>query len=402
MPRPLKILHALGALNSGGIEIWLLSVLKSLDAKKFQFEFCTFGSEAGLYAAEVQRLGAVVHRCPRLPFYSLGRRFRNILRKGQFDVVHSHVHLFSGAILRWAQIERVPIRIAHSHTIDDHKPDRRFRRYYRGLMQGWIRRHSTHGLAASQIAGKELFAEAWEKDERFRVLHYGIDLADFQSAFNKDEIRRELGIPVNAPVVGHVGRFVKAKNHHFLLKIAAEVLKLRPDIHFLLVGDGPLKVEIEKQSRAMDLSRNVHLPGTRNDIPRIMQGCMDAFVFPSMWEGFGLVLIEAQAAGIPCIVSDTVSDETSIFHRRIFRLSLSKDSKEWAAVIIKSLSLSSLTTEETLNVLAQTSFCIRKSSALLAQFYAGVNQTDVSLSVNEAEMRFKPSDKTEFVGPAIE
>jgi glycosyltransferase involved in cell wall biosynthesis len=387
MRRPLKILHTLGALNPGGIEIWLLSVLKSIDIKKFQFEFCTFGSEAGLYADEVQRLGAVIHRCPQSPFYSLGRRFRKILREGRYDVVHSHVHLFSGAVLRWAQIEKVPVRIAHSHTIDDPKPHRRLHRYYRGVMQSWIRRHSTHGLAASQIARKELFAEAWQKDERFRVLHYGIDLALFQDKFDKDQIRKELGIPVNAPVVGHVGRFVKSKNHHFLLKIAADILKLRPDIHFLFVGDGPLKAEIEQQSRAVSISGNVHFPGSRSDIPRLMQGCMDTFVFPSMWEGFGLVLIEAQAAGLPCILSDTVSEETSIFHPRIFRLPLSKDSKEWAAAIINALSLNSLATEETLSVMEQSGFCIRQTSALLTQLYTGAVQTDI----NEVERHFKPS-----------
>jgi glycosyltransferase involved in cell wall biosynthesis len=387
MPRPLKILHTLGALNPGGIEIWLLSVLKSIDIKKIQFEFCTFGSEADLYSDEVQRLGAVVHRCPQSHLYSLGRRFRKILREGRYDVVHSHVHLFSGAVLRWAQIEKVPVRIAHSHTIDNPKPDRLLRRYYRGLMQSWILRHSTHGLAASQIAGKELFAEAWQQDNRFRVLHYGIDLALFQNEFNKDQIREELGIPVNAPVVGHVGRFVKSKNHHFLLKIAVDILKMRPDIHFLFVGDGPLKAEIEQQSRAMSICRNVHFPGNRSDIPRLMQSCMDTFVFPSMWEGFGLVLIEAQAAGLSCVVSDTVSEETSIFNPRIFHLPLSIDSKEWAKVIINAFSLSPLAPEETLSVMEQSDFCIRQSSALLTQLYAGASQTDP----NEAERHFMPS-----------
>jgi glycosyltransferase involved in cell wall biosynthesis len=399
MPGPIKILHCLGTLDPGGVETWLLHVLKAIDTKRFQFDFCTFGPRAGLFAPEVEKLGARVLRCP-LPknVWKFGRRFRGILRQGQYDVVHSHVHLLSGLLLRWAQAENVPVRIAHSHTIDNDKPDRPLRRYYRGLMQSWIRKHGTHGLAVSQIAGKELFAEAWQQDKRFRVLHYGIDLALFQSEFNKDQIKRELGIPVNAPVVGHVGRFVNAKNHHFLLKIAADVLKLRPDIHFLFVGDGPLKAEIETRSTAIGISPSVHFPGTRHDIARLMQGCMDTFVFPSRWEGFGLVLIEAQAAGLPCVVSDSVSDETSIFQRRIFRLPLSKSTKEWATVIIKSLELTPLKSEETLSVLAQTGFCIRESSTLLTQLYAGLNHT----AANEVEGHFEPSTNRKLLGPSVE
>jgi glycosyltransferase involved in cell wall biosynthesis len=402
MSRPIKILHALGTLNPGGVEVWLLSLLKSLDTNQFQFDFCTLGSEAGLYADEAQGLGAVIHRCPRFPIYSLGPRFRKILRQDQYDVVHSHVHLFSGALLRWAQTEKVPVRIAHSHASHDDNSDRPLRRYYRRLMQGCIERHSTHGLAASQIAGKELFAGAWQQDHRFRVLHYGIDLARFQSAFSKDQIRKELGIPIDAPVVGHVGRFVKAKNHHFLLKIAAEILKLRPDIHFLLVGDGLLKDEIEKQSRAMRISPNVHFPGARNDIPRLMQGCMDAFVLPSLWEGFGLVLIEAQAAGLPCTLSDSISEETSVFHQRIFRLPLSKDAKEWAMVIINSLRLRHLTSEETLSTLDQTDFSIRQSSAVLTQLYASATQTLPNLNLNEVEPPLQSSTNQNSLGPSIE
>ena len=254
-------------------------------------------------------------------------------------------------------------------------------------MRSWIRKHATHGLAISQIAGKELFAQAWQQDKRFRVLHYGIDLALFQPELNKDHLRKELGLPLNAPVVGHVGRFVKAKNHNFLLNIANEVLKLRPDIHFLFVGDGHLKAEIERQSTAIGISSNLHFAGTRSDVPRLMHACMDAFVFPSKWEGFGLVLIEAQAAGLSCIVSDSVSDETSIFHRRMFRLPLSRSAKEWATVIIKSLELTPLRPEETLSVVAQAGFCIRQSSALLTQLYAGLNKTPI----HELEGHFQPS-----------
>jgi glycosyltransferase involved in cell wall biosynthesis len=370
MPRPIKILHTLGALNPGGVEVWLLSLVKSLNTKKFQFDFCTLGSEAGLYAHEMQQHGAVVYRCPQFPISSLGRRFRNVLREGQYDVVHSHVHLFSGALLRWAQAEKVPIRIAHSHASFDDKSDRPLRRYYRGLMQNWIQRFSTHGLAASQIAGKELFTESWQRDERFRVLHYSIDVSCFQSPFNRDELRKELGIPLNAPVLGHVGRCVKAKNHSFLLKIAAEVLKLRPDIHFLFVGDGPLKPEIEEQSSAMRISNNVHFPGTRNDIPRLIRGCMDAFVFPSLWEGLPLAVLEAQAAGLRCVISNNITDEVVIVPEQVVRLPLTFGAAKWAATAIESVNRGKFHAQPAVEFMQQTDFTMEHGLSSLLDIYS--------------------------------
>ena len=370
MPRPIKTLHCLGTLDPGGVETWLLRVLRFIDRDRFQFDFCTLGDQAGLYADEIEQSGAKVIRCPVSEYWSFGSRFNRILKNGQYRAVHSHVHLFSGLLLRCARARKVPIRIAHSHTSHDDNADRPLRRYYRALMLRWIQRYCTHGLAASHAAAEELFTKSWPQDDRFKVLHCGIDLALFQDNYNKNQLRNELDIPLDAPVVGHVGRFVKPKNHRFLLEIAGKILKMRSDIHFLFVGDGPLRVEIETQSRAAGISSNVHFAGTRTDIPRLMRACMDAFIFPSLWEGFGLVLIEAQAAGLPCIVSNTVSVETSIFHKQMIRLPLSDDKKEWAKKTIEALTLRPVTSQLATQTLAQTDFCIRKSTAQLTKLYA--------------------------------
>jgi glycosyltransferase involved in cell wall biosynthesis len=370
MHRPIKILHCLGTLDPGGVETWLLRVLGSIDRDQFQFDFCTLGDRKGLYADEMEQLGAKVIRCPLAEYWSFGSRFNSLLKACQYQVVHSHVHLFSGVLLRWARARGVPIRVAHSHTSYDEYSDKTLRRYYRGLMLRWIQRHCTHGLAASHIAAEELFTKSWPEDDRFKVLHCGIDLALFQDSFDKDQLRNELGIPLDAPVVGHVGGFVKPKNHRFLLEIAGTILKMRPDIHFLFVGDGPLRAEIETQSRSAGISSNIHFAGTRTDIARLMRACMDAFILPSLWEGFGLVLIEAQAAGLPCIVSNAVSVETFIFHKQMFRLPLSEGKNEWATKTIDALSLRPITSPVAIETLKQTDFCIHRSTAELANLYA--------------------------------
>ena len=248
--RQIRILHVLGTMNPGGVETWLLHVLKFIDRSRFQFDICTFGREAGLHATEVEELGGRMIACPRdSNVWSFRKRFRRILGEGKYDVVHSHVTFFSGVVLRWAKAERVPVRIAHSHTSRDDKPDAPARRFYRRLMKEWIGRYATHGLGASRIAAAQLFGEDWQKDGRFDVLHCGIDLRPFSSLVDQDRVRRELGIPANASVVGHVGRFDVQKNHQFLLEIASAIVKLRPDVHYLLVGDGPLRSEIEEASK---------------------------------------------------------------------------------------------------------------------------------------------------------
>jgi glycosyltransferase involved in cell wall biosynthesis len=335
--KQLRILHVLGSMDPGGLETWLLQVLKDIDRNRFQLHFCTCGPLPGLLAGEVTRLGGVMLPCARgTNLLSFGRRFRKILREGSFDVVHSHVHYFSGAVLRWANWEGVPIRIAHSHNAHDGKRDSQARRYYRSLMKSWINRYATNGLAPSEPAA-QLFGENWRADDRFQILRFGLDFEPFREPIDRCQIRTELGIPCGAPVIGHVGRFDRSKNHRFLLQIAESVLKSRPDTHFVLIGDGQLRPDTEAQAKAMGLSRNMHFVGVRTDVPRLMRGGMDLFIFPSLNEGFGFSLLEAQAAGLDCLVSDTVPrDAVCVPHSAEF-LPLSVGSAAWAARVIEKL-----------------------------------------------------------------
>lgn len=367
----IRILHVLGTMNPGGVETWLLHVLKFIDRKRFQFDICTFGPDAGLYAGEVEKLGARIVPCPiGRDLWSFRKRFRGILRQGKYDIVHSHVTLFSGVVLRWAKAEGVPVRIAHSHTSRDDRSDTLARRCYRKLMKSLIARNATHGLAASRLCAAELFDQDWEGDSRFRVLHCGIDLRPFEEPIVREEVRRELGIPPDATVVGHVGRFVPAKNHRFLLEIAGEISKMRPYIHFLFVGDGPLRPEIEAKATAMGFNGNMHFTGNRMDVPRVMRGGMDVFILPSLWEGLPLALIEAQAAGLRCISSEMITDEANVLPERCVRLRLSRQPAEWAAAAVDALAQRESRSGPLVSAIAQTDFCARRSASLLSDVYS--------------------------------
>lgn len=381
--KQIRVLHVLGSMDPGGLETWLLQVLKDIDRDRFQLHFCTCGPQPGLWANEVARLGGFIVPCAKgRNLWSFSLRFRKILREGKYDVVHSHVHCFSGALLRWAKMEGVPIRIAHSHNAHDGRRDSQARRWYRKLMKSWINRYATDGLAPSEPAA-QLFGDNWTVDARFQILRFGLDLRPFREPIDRCQIRAELGIPRAAPVIGHVGRFDRSKNHRFLLEIADLVLKSRPDIHFMFVGDGQLRPEIEAHARAIGLSSNMHFTGIRTDVPRLMRGGMDLFLFPSLNEGFGFSLLEAQAAGLHCLVSDTVPrDEVCLPDSAEF-LPLSAGSHHWAARVITKLDLACSKSAPILSDQFHDKFSMQSSLRQLMNIYASVPYLNRSTALEQ-------------------
>jgi glycosyltransferase involved in cell wall biosynthesis len=366
-----RILHVVGTMDPGGYETWLLHVLEHIDRDRFQFDFCACGTKPGLYDSKIERLGGRIITCPKgTNLLSFRRRFRGVLSEGEYDVVHSHVHFFSGVLLCWARAEHIPLRIAHSHTTQDGQRNDPPRHFYRRTMRSWINHHATHGLAASKPAARELFGKNWQADERFQTLDYGVDLRPFQELVRREEVRAELGIPKDALVVGHVGRFDVAKNHRFLLEVAGAVLKSRQDVHFLLVGDGLLRPEIEARVRHMGLSRTIHFVGIRTDVPRLMLAAMDLFVFPSLYEGLGICLLEAQMAGLRCLVSDMVPKEVARLRESVEFLSLSTGKEHWASRIIQGLDARQTGQPTVLGVEAQNKFSMQRSLQRLMGLYS--------------------------------
>jgi glycosyltransferase involved in cell wall biosynthesis len=326
----IRILHAVGGMNRGGIETWLMHVLRGIDRRRFQVDFLVHTEQACAYDEEARALGSRIIPCahPHRPWRYLRDLDRVLREHGPYDVVHSHLHRFSGIVLRAAEGRGVPIRIAHSHVAGIDRAAGPLRRGYLRLAGRWVQRHATLGLAASVQAAQDLFGERWRDDPRWRVLVYGIDLSPFTVAPERPRVRAELGIAPDAVVLGHVGRFEPQKNHGFLLDIMAAARRIDPRVRPLLVGDGPLRPQMER--RAAKLGLRATFTGSRPDVPRLMQGAMDAFVFPSRFEGLGLVLVEAQAAGLPVITSDVVPPEATVADQAVRRVSLSESPEVWA------------------------------------------------------------------------
>jgi len=334
-----RILHVVGAMRRAGLESWLVNVLRRVDRDGLRMDFLVHTDEPGDYDDEVRALGAKLIPClhPRRPV-TYARAFGKCMREhGPYDVVHSHVDHFSGCVLRLAARHGVPVRIVHSHS-DTSKVDRRAalrRRLYLRLMRRWIRVHATAGLAASREAATALFGDDWRQDPRWRILHCGIDLGPYRAQVDAAAVRRELAIPSDAFVLGHVGRFHEPKNHDLLVQIAAQVVHGDPRTWLLLVGDGPLLPRVRAQARELGILDRIVFAGSRADVPRLLKGAMDVFLLPSLYEGLPLVLLEAQAAGLPCLISDVITTEADVVPRLVRRTPLSAPAWADALAVVR-------------------------------------------------------------------
>jgi glycosyltransferase involved in cell wall biosynthesis len=332
----IRVLHVVGGMNRAGAETWLMNILRRTDHERLRMDFVVHSEQNFAYADECRSLGSQLLLCesPRRPL-RYAHNFRRILtQSGRYDVVHSHVGRFSGYVLRLAHESGVPVRIAHSHS-DTSEIDERagpLRRAYLALTRRWIMQHATCLLAVTKASGRSLYGLTVEMDPRFQILPIRLDLSQFAAPADRSQQRAALGLPVDAFVIGHVGRFSHPKNHRFLIAVAAEVARRIPETHLLLVGVGALQEEIKRLITEVGLDNRVVFAGSRNDVPRVL-AAMDVFVFPSLYEGYPLALIEAQAAGLPCVISDSITDEADVVKPLIRRLSLSDPSGAWADAI---------------------------------------------------------------------
>ncbi len=334
--QPRRVLQVFRGMMRGGAETWLMNTLRRIDRRRVRMDFLVHTQDVCAYDCEIESLGGRIFRvCEPLHSFAYGRAVTSLLRKRSFDAVHSHVHHFSGYLLSLAAAARVPLRIAHSHS-DTSRIDRSagwLRRRYLDVTERLIRRNANRLVAVSRLAGNSLFGNGWLGDPRSRLLHCGIELSAFEHLPTSSEARAEWGFNANELVIGHVGRLAPPKNHLFLIEVAAEVARRRPDIRVLLVGDGPLRLPVLERARQLGIEERVIVTGVRQDVPRQMRA-MDVFLFPSHHEGLPLSLVEAQAAGLPCVISDVITDEADVNASLIRRLALDQGPHPWAEAVL--------------------------------------------------------------------
>ena len=382
---PVRVLHVVGGMNRGGAETWLMNMLRRTDQTRIRLDFLVHTSESCAYDEEIRALGSHVIPClhPHQPF-TYAQNFRRIMDEyGPYDVVHSAVHHFSGYVLRLASQCGIGGRIAHSHDASPGDGHAFMRTGYLRLMKHWVNRFATAGLACSTPAAVALFGQEWQSDSRWKLHYPSADLAPFACMVDRSEVRHELGIPDDALVVGHVGRFDPQKNHTYLIEIAAELIRCQKNTRILLVGGGPLREEVETRVRKLGLDRYFVFAGLRSDVPKLMLGAMDCFLLPSLHEGLPLVAVEAQAAGLPLIMSDEITSEALLPTSSALRISLSRSPAVWANAILRMCNVPRVTSAEALAAIANSAFNIERVHGELEKLYGSLSVQQAVHSLSE-------------------
>lgn len=310
MGTPIKVLQVMGIVESGGVEAVIMNYYRHIDKTEVQFDFVMHKGSNSDYIAEVKSMGAKVYEVTP---YSNPIRFiqevYSIIKKENYQIVHSNMNALSVFPLFAAYLAGVPVRILHNHSTDTKAEP--LRTFVKNLLRPFARLFANQYWACSRLAGEWMYGKKAVKEGKVTIINNAIDLKKFSFDEKKrSKFRDELGLQ-DCFVIGHVGRFMKQKNHDFLVDIFAEISKKQENARLLLVGDGPLKTEIEDKVKAIGLEEKVIFTGVRSDVADLYNA-MDVFVFPSLYEGLGMVAVEAQANGLPVISSTEVPKEAKI------------------------------------------------------------------------------------------
>lgn len=326
---PIRVLHVVRYLEQGGIQNLLLNLYRKIDKSQIQFDFLVSGK--GFFDDEVKSLGGIIYTIPYISDIGVNK-YQKELEKffkehKEYKIVHCHLNQLSGVVLESAKKCNIPVRIAHAHTTKN--TNNIIAKIYKSYLQKKINPNATHLFSCSEEAARWMFGK---RASEAQIINNGIDAERFiYSEEKNNSIRKELGINEDTVVVGHIGRFSKVKNHEFLLQIFEEYNKINANSVLLLIGAGELLENIKNQAKELGINDKVKFLGNRMDVD-YLYSTFNCYVFPSLYEGISLTLIEAQCSGCNIIASDTVDKATDITGTINFK-NLLETPKKWAEEI---------------------------------------------------------------------
>lgn len=361
---PIRVLQIMGIVESGGVEAVIMNYYRHIDKTKVQFDFVMHKGSNPNYISEVKSMGAKVYEVT--PYTKNIIKFTyeiyKIIKEGNYQIVHSNMNSLSGFPLLAAYLAGAKVRILHNHTTDTKEEG--LRTTIKRALRPFSKAFANQNWACSKLAGEWMYGKEAVEKGSVTVINNAIDLDKF--VFNKDkrdELRKELGLEGKF-VVGHVGRFMKQKNHDFLIDVFAEVVKEKEDAVLLLIGEGPLMELIKDKVKNLNLSNKVIFLGVRSDVADLYN-VMDVFVFPSLYEGLGMVAVEAQINSLPVICSREVPVEAKI-SKSISFIELSDEIKKWIVEMDNFCNTGRFKTKEKLG---RDNFDIRVESRKLEELY---------------------------------
>ena len=294
--------HVVGGLGLGGIEKWLVETLGYLKEWGYKSDIINLQKGRQHFTDIVKGLGCRILTCPKsMNPLTMARSLRRTFEiNGPYDIAHSHIYLLNGLVMRQAKKAGIQSRIAHMYPLIDVRPQTILRKVFADVMSRMIRLHSTRVIAITESVRTAVELKTGVPAKAIDVVYPAVGLENFRRSVDRSQVRSRLGLPGGGTIALSVGRFVPHKNHAQLLRVAPQL----PDMHFVLAGvAGPTLDYIRNQAAAMG---NVSVLPDVDDLVGLMKSS-DLFVFPSLNEGFGIVAIEACAAGLPVIAADLPS-----------------------------------------------------------------------------------------------
>ncbi|MGY3313444.1 glycosyltransferase involved in cell wall biosynthesis [Peribacillus simplex] len=333
MEKPIRILHVLGRLDRGGAETMIMNIYRNIDRTKIQFDFIIHTNEKCHFNDEIQELGGKIYNVPRYNgrnHLAYKRAWQDFFSSySEYKIVHGHMRSTAAIYQKIAKNNGL-ITIAHSHNTSSGTGPSAI---IKNMLQYPIRYLADYLFACSKSAGGWLYGKKACEKRNFHILNNAIETKSFiYNSELRDKIRKELKIEGKF-VIGHVGRFHTQKNHEFLIEIFKAVHDKNENSVLMLVGDGDLRQSIEKKLSEFGLAEKVILTGVRSDIPELLQS-MDVFLFPSIFEGLPVTLIEAQASGLPCFISKNITNEIKVTSL-VESISLHKSADYWAEKVLE-------------------------------------------------------------------
>ncbi len=368
-----RVLHVLGRMQRGGAELRTLEVLRQLAPCGIIGDVLALSGKAGELDSEVVRLGGSV--IPLRRGAGILGRLHQVMATGGYAAVHAHVHHYSGVLVWAARRAGIPVRVVQFHSLDDGRGNGLSRRWYHWLMRRLIAANATSILGVS----RSVLAANWPghaADSRCQVIYNGIDDAAFTNARPRDEVRTEIFGEAHAHVrlIIHVGNLTPPKNHNLLLAVFEELAHGHGDVHLVLVGRGDANDEEQLRRRisASVHAQRIHFLGGRDDVPSLLFAA-DAFLFPSIREGLPGALVEACAAGLPCLASDIgpcreVAERIPLVHVQ----SLNAGPARWAGMLADLIHpVARLPANEASNLVQAAGFSVAAASARYAALWRG-------------------------------
>lgn len=333
----IRVLHSVSNMDRAGIETMIMNYYRNIDRSKIQFDFLCNKPQKGDYDDEIKRLGGNIYVSPGfnpLKYLKYKKFLKNIFKNNSdIKIIHAHNGSLAYFALKCAKILKFPNKIAHAHATEIPRSTNSIfdlKWIYKSLFKNRIKYQADYFWGCSTEACRFYFGE----DKKIKIINNAIDIEKFIfNQFKRDEIRKQLGIGDDVFLIGHVGRFMKQKNHDFLIEIFEEVHKKNQKSILMLIGGGELEKTIKEKIRSKNLENFVIF---LNNVPNVNEyyQAMDVFVLPSLYEGLPVVGIEAQTSGLKCVFANTISSEVKITNNVTF-LGLDDSTKKWAEEILK-------------------------------------------------------------------